>query len=520
MAVPFSSDILEWWDARPTDMATIGTGKRISTWTGRQHGIVMTAGAANKKPLLISVGTDNYVIFTQDSTIAGTFTSGTFTDGEIALQSTSGASGVANGNQSSGSLTLTGELEGLSADSTHTWVGQSSGAIFTPSALPVIQSPANYFTIANGLSVDKRANTIFVILTRWVQASSTSLVVTLDANAQDYFASGPDQKHWNGSNETDTGHFGASNLGILSSASNGATNIELGLTPEEATSVQINGVGTTTGGSFGADLTGGSPLYGSMVAAVFVYDRYLNSTERTTFYAWAAGQYRCTASTEPTYINCVADSITEGSQSSIHALTSWPPQVARLCASQPKFSNRGLAGATVQPGTSITFSTTITDTDFASNAWATNKVLLIGPPGTNDITVNGRTSAQIITDLTNYIAARRGATAGLKVGCCTMLNKASFSGANNTTKDTVNAFIKSSGGVVDFLIDTQGDTRLQDTTNLTYFSVDQIHPNDTGYAVIAGLIYSNLLSLGYVTAPTLPSLAGFPGAGLVGYYGL
>jgi len=77
--------------------------------------------------------TRNVVFPFGSKTFLGTYTSGTFTDGELVTQGVSGATGYAVGAQSSGTALImkgiVGSPLGVSAD---TWVGGSSGAIFAP----------------------------------------------------------------------------------------------------------------------------------------------------------------------------------------------------------------------------------------------------------------------------------------------------------------------------------------------------------------------------------------------------
>ncbi len=70
------------------------------------------------------------------STVAGTVTSGFFVPYEQVIQTTSTASAYVVGTvPSSGPLTI-GPVTGGTPDNSDTWVGQISGAVFTPSALP------------------------------------------------------------------------------------------------------------------------------------------------------------------------------------------------------------------------------------------------------------------------------------------------------------------------------------------------------------------------------------------------
>lgn len=79
--------------------------------------------------------------------IAGSFTSGTFSNGETITQGTSGATAVIVGpaGQSSGTKLYARTVAGTpDSNPAHTWVGGTSGAIFAPSATPVtLTQPTN-----------------------------------------------------------------------------------------------------------------------------------------------------------------------------------------------------------------------------------------------------------------------------------------------------------------------------------------------------------------------------------------
>lgn len=73
--------------------------------------------------------TDTFIL-PQQSTIAGSLTSGTFTAGEQIKQGTTNATAIF---QQIATHLVSSNVSG-SEDATHTWVGQTSGAIFTPTA--------------------------------------------------------------------------------------------------------------------------------------------------------------------------------------------------------------------------------------------------------------------------------------------------------------------------------------------------------------------------------------------------
>lgn len=89
------------------------------------------------------------------ATIAGTYVSGTFADGETVTQATSGATAKVVGNQSSGPVLRVLGVTGT-PDSTHIWNGAS--ASFTASATPVTLSAPSPDELNSGTSLKVRVN--------------------------------------------------------------------------------------------------------------------------------------------------------------------------------------------------------------------------------------------------------------------------------------------------------------------------------------------------------------------------
>ena len=108
--------------------AVMGAPDATHTWVGSSSGAIFTPNALPSP-------------FPLKYFIAGTLTSGTFANGEVVKQGTSLATGIATPplNLAAGPLFLLGPLTGT-PDASHTWVGQTSGAIFTPSAAPIFNS--------------------------------------------------------------------------------------------------------------------------------------------------------------------------------------------------------------------------------------------------------------------------------------------------------------------------------------------------------------------------------------------
>jgi phage tail sheath protein FI len=104
-----------------------GTPNASDTWTGKTSGAIFTPSGA-PQPM---------------SAVAGSVTSGTFDAGEKVLQTTSTAAASLLGTVTGSNAMLIGTLTGGAPDAGDTWVGQTSGAVFTPTAVPVAMSSVN-----------------------------------------------------------------------------------------------------------------------------------------------------------------------------------------------------------------------------------------------------------------------------------------------------------------------------------------------------------------------------------------
>jgi hypothetical protein len=63
----------------------------------------------------------------------------------------------------------------------------------------------------------------------------------------------------------------------------------------------------------------------------------------------------------------------------------------------------------------------------------------------------------------------------------------------NTIIPQFNTWLRANSEWSDFpIVDLASDPSLDDATDLSFFNVDQLHPNDAGYAVIAGLFQDAL----------------------------
>ncbi len=101
-------------------------------------------------------------VSTGNQTVAGSLTSGTFTDSEELIQATSLATATYAGNTSI--LLRIVNVTGT-PDNSHEWVGQTSGAIFTASAVPVVLSAVQTPTVSSKIA--GADNLVSVVTASW-----------------------------------------------------------------------------------------------------------------------------------------------------------------------------------------------------------------------------------------------------------------------------------------------------------------------------------------------------------------
>jgi len=107
--------------------------------------------------------------------------------------------------------------------------------------------------------------------------------------------------------------------------------------------------------------------------------------------------------------------------------------------------------------------------------------------GVND-NANGQSAA---TTSTNFIAwgqKIRAAFPYAKIGCITVL--AAANGVDNTARTNLNYWITNSG-FFDFTID--GASRFTNENDTAIYDADTVHLKDAGYAILAGMVSSNLV---------------------------
>ena len=191
------------------------------------------------------------------------------------------------------------------------------------------------------------------------------------------------------------------------------------------------------------------------------------------------------------------DSITAGKQSTGHG--NYPSATMAALSGTYAWSNLGVGSQYVS--TIVTNGPTNVDTLWSN--YSGSKKIYILFASTNDL-ANGFSGSSCYTAIKTRCNAAKAAGA-TKCIVATTLNRGTFSagqgsatGADSGQQNALNAALRvdfgtqisgkvysGSPGYADVLMDLQAETNLQNTSNTTYFNSDTIHPNNTGYAIIA-----------------------------------
>lgn len=258
----------------------------------------------------------------------------------------------------------------------------------------------------------------------------------------------------------------------------------------ESKTITAFSAGTVSGGKIGRWDGTSFSLTSTDILALFAYDRTLTSDEVNAVRDWITIQYGAVARTANTAVIFEGDSITYGTQSTDSITMSYPAQLSRLGSSHPKIWNGGSGGDTALNNVTAGATKTV----LTAFAGYTNR-LVVYWLGTNDI-ANGRSAVQIEADIDSYIAAVRAHDAGAIIIGNTILPRDPFNASQDTIIAEVNTYIKNSADF-DFTIDVAADSRLDDSTDLTYYDADTIHLNDTGYGIVAELVRNAINAQGY-----------------------
>jgi lysophospholipase L1-like esterase len=193
---------------------------------------------------------------------------------------------------------------------------------------------------------------------------------------------------------------------------------------------------------------------------------------------------------------CDGNSITAGTGSSNNAENAWPPVLMSLLsgnqAQHPdKYwsqKNVAVAGHTTQQRTAA-FATSV-QPQF-NQSYARNIVTFFEVR--NDVVTNGVTLNQAITNVQAYVSQAR--LNGWEVMLATVPPNTTTTNSVNTIIPQFNTWLRDNPQWSDFpIVDLAADPSLDDPTDTNFYNVDQLHFNDAGYVVAAGLFQTALES--------------------------
>lgn len=117
--------------------------------------------------------------------------------------------------------------------------------------------------------------------------------------------------------------------------------------------------------------------------------------------------------------------------------------------------------------------------------------------GTNDI-ASGTAAATTQSNITNYVQWRQ--NVGFKMIVGTILPRTEFSStpAMETARQAMNTWIRANSFGADGIADIAADARIGDIgdqNDTTYYDADKVHLNNTGYAIVAGIVRNAIVAL-------------------------
>jgi len=346
------------------------------------------------------------------------------------------------------------------------WMPLGSGVAFNSQGF-TIGYVGQLVTIRSGCS--SNANTSFTVL----------LEGTGDA-ANFYYTRGGRLATYDGSTVRNTpvgnGLLSTSRIFLCMTSSASGTTIYVGNNTGSLAAMTSNSI---TGGNIFGESAGAASFQGA-IADSFMYGRALTSTEVATLYGYAQTRGVSSAYTNNLLID--GDSISAGAGNTMNR--NWVQQLTIPANTRVVNTSE----ASIQLATLVSEASTFVDPWLL--AGAQNVLVLFA--GTNDFQA-GASEATILANTKTYCAARKSAGWN-KIVVCTMLPRGVGGTFTQTTWNQFNSDINSSFGAgtlnCDAIADVAADPRIGNwgaNTNLTYYAADQIHPNNAGSAIIAGI---------------------------------
>jgi lysophospholipase L1-like esterase len=358
-----------------------------------------------------------------------------------------------------------------------------------------------YLDMPAGLSWDRRNSSVFIVTYRNLSNGNAyggdgenrsvwhmGTASTTDA----LFFNSTELKYFNGSNIGSGLHIG-SNLTTIYRVANGTAGagVVVGLNSQSATLNTLNTSGSIADGFVGL-WNGSAFAYRGSICAIIAYNRTLNSTETQEVLDFISTKYKATPRTYTKNIIFDGDSQTWGVGASNALYYSYPAQLARSMSTEPKYTNVAVGGQNIA---SIT-TASVAKGRLAVNTTLSNAVVLM--IGTNDLQ-NGNTAETIFDNIKLYIAAVKatypsvpvvGITIAKNGNCFVEPAQGRWTTLNNLIRNTT-----SGSGGFDYVIDlVAADSRFLTPGDTTIWDVDQLHFNDNGYSVIAGIVKAGLIT--------------------------
>jgi len=250
------------------------------------------------------------------------------------------------------------------------------------------------------------------------------------------------------------------------------------------TRVTLSTVGSATGlsgGEIGREASSSSRWFSGIIYRLLIYNVPHTNAEVDAVVNALEAEHSVTMS-YTNQIVCRGDSLTEGYGET--ALRSYPLQLNELLPTW-KMYMYGSSGQQIgDSGTSnqmYNMDSAAIDPLF-DGTMTRNVLAFMG--GTNDINAGGLTGAQTFTRLTGYLTARKAAHAWE-----TMVGTLPDRGTLDTQVGDYNTLIRTGDSTIDRIADygkaSSIETRLNLSTNATYFNADGVHLTNAGYGVIA-----------------------------------
>lgn len=256
--------------------------------------------------------------------------------------------------------------------------------------------------------------------------------------------------------------------------------------------IWVDGVLTTTGNAGAGALAGvtlgnrggGGPYFlDGDLAEICIYNSTLSQINRDLVVDYLAARWGITV---PQSVIFDGDSLTSGYQLADPSTQSYPAQTVALFTPARHAYNFGVPAQYIDAMT--TDGTTQIDPLFYTGKL--NVVCNWG--GGNNIALGNQTAATVYPKLVTYNAARK--AAGFTVIQLTFPPRVDIEVAGGWEAERValNANIVANGAGADYVADVAANANLSDYTNLTYFQADQIHLTAAGYAVVAGIVKTEI----------------------------